>query len=149
MDLVRVQVEILYPGCEIVGQTNVPMYLNPPRPFLLRPRLKWKLGKKMDTIVVQEQAARLHFQSLGTAMDMITLGDLDFLLTLHDEEAFFRPWIDDWITMAVREGDPVLTPHYKRWCRIAAFDANVDSETIRFAGWLPEGDKLRKLLEAE
>lgn len=104
MDLVRVQVEILYPGCEIVGQTNVPMYLNPPRPFLSRPRLKWKLGETMDTIVVLEQVARLHFQSIGTAMDMVTLGDLDFLLTLKTEEELFEPWIDDFVELAMREG---------------------------------------------
>jgi hypothetical protein len=154
MDLVRVQVEILYPGAKIVGQTNIPMYLRPPRPFLSRPRVPvFKLGETMDTIVIQEQAARAHFQSMGTSMDMITLGDLDFLLTLHTEEALFRPWIDDWIAMAVKETrEPIEEPVaslYHKWCRLAVFDTDINTETIRFAGWLPEGDKLREVLEAK
>ncbi len=149
MDLVRVQVEVLYPGCEIVGAHTIPMYIAPPRPFLSRPKeLKWKLGNTLDTIVVLEQAARLHFQSIGTAMDMVTLGDLDFLLTLKTEEELFEPWIDRFVELAVRDGDEA-EKYYKRWCRIAGFDVDVENEAIRFAGWLPEGDRLRAVLEAK
>ena len=99
----------------------------------------------MDTIVVQERMARAHFQSMGTAMDLITLGDLDFLLTLKTEKELFRPWIDQFIEVAVKEGEATAA-YYKRFCRIGAFDVDVNNQKIRFAGWLPEGHQLRALL---
>jgi hypothetical protein len=144
LDLARIQVEVLDPGCKIVGQTNISMYLNAPRPFVLWPHMsKYKLGDTMDTIVVQERMARAHFQSMGTAMDLITLGDLDFLLTLKTEKELFEPWIDQWIDLAVKEGEAPAA-NYKRFCRIGAFDVN--NQKIQFAGWLPEGHQLRALL---
>lgn len=82
---------------------------------------------------------------MGTAMDMVTLGDLDFLLTLKTEEELFGPWIDELIQFAVREGEATIE-HYVRWCRIAGFDVQMETETIRFAGWLPEGKELRKVM---
>jgi len=145
MDLVRIQVEVLDPGCKIVGQTNIPMYIHPPRPFLSRPpKPKWRLGETMDTIVMQERVARLHFQSIGTGIDLVTLGDLDFLLTLKTEEELFDPWVEKFIELAVKEGMAV-EQYYKQWCHIAGFDVDVEAETIRFVGWLPEGEELRTL----
>ena len=38
LDLARIQVEVLEPGAVIAGNTNVAMYLNPPRPFHLMAR---------------------------------------------------------------------------------------------------------------
>lgn len=146
MDLVRIQIEVLFPGCKVVGNHNIPMYAHPPRPFLSRPSpVLWKLEGAWDKIVIAEQLARLHFQSIGTAIDGVTLGDLDFLLTLKTEEELFNPWIDEFIELAVREGE-TTEPNYKRLCRIAVFDVDVKHEKIQFAGWLPTDNKLRKVL---
>jgi len=145
LDLVRVQIEVLEPGCVIVGKTNIPMYLNPPRPFIIWPeRLQWRLGKALDAIVVKEMAARIHIQTMGTGVDLVTLGDLDFLLTLHTEEELFKPWIGEWVAMAMKEVMP--TKGYRKWCRIGVFEVDVDDEEVKFAGWLPEGNALQKML---
>ena len=150
MDLVRVQVEVLYPDCEIVGQTNIPLYLNPPRPFLVWPSSPaWRFGKTMDTIVIQNKTTRFHFQSIGTAMDMITLGNLDFLLTLKSEGQLFGPWLAQFAEKAAWEGDALAQNNYRRFCRIAAFEVSVPGEEIYFAGWLPGNNVLRKVLEAK
>ena len=45
----------------------------------------------MDPIVIKQMTAWLHIQTMGTGMDLITLGDLDFLLTLHTECELFEP----------------------------------------------------------
>jgi hypothetical protein len=145
LDLVRIQIEVLEAGARIIGQTNISMYLNAPRPFVLWPHMsKYKMGDTMDTIVVQEQMARAHFQSMGTTMDLITLGNLDFLLTLKTEKELFEPWIDQFVALAVKEVEPAKG--YRKWCRIGVFDVHVDTETIKFAGWLPEGNELRILV---
>ena len=80
-------------------------------------------------------------------MDLITLGDLDFLLTLHPEQKLFGPWLGEFVAMTVREVRP--KKGYRKWCRIAAFNVDVNTETIKLAGWLPEGDELRSVLEAK
>jgi hypothetical protein len=145
LDLARIQVEVLEPGAVIVGKTNIPLYLNPPRPFFSWPEKPvWELGHALDAIVIKEMTARLHIQTMGTGMDLITLGDLDFLLTLHSEQKLFEPWLGEWVAMAVREVRP--KKGYRKWCKIAAFDVDVDIDMIKLAGWLPEGDKLRMLL---
>ena len=36
-------------------------------------------------------------------MDMITLGDLDFLLTLHTEQELFKSFLGMFVAMAVKE----------------------------------------------
>jgi hypothetical protein len=148
IDLARIQVEVLEPGAVIVGNGNIAMYINPPRPFISWPdKPTYGLDKGFDSIVVKEMTARIHIQTLGTGMDLITLGDLDFLLTLHPERKLFGPWLGMFVAMAVKAERPVKG--YRKHCRIAAFDVDVKQEKIRFAGWLPEGDKLRKLLEAK
>jgi hypothetical protein len=145
LDLARIQVEVLEPGTVIAGNTNVAMYLNPPRPFISWPdKVSFQLGNALDAVVVKEMTARIHIQSMGTAMDLITLGDLDFLLTLHSEQELFKPYLGAWVARAVRE--VAAKKGYRKWCKIAAFDVDVDTETIKLAGWLPEGDKLRMLL---
>lgn len=145
LDLARIQIEVLEPGAIIAGKTNIPLYLEPPRPFILWPqKTVWQLGHALDEIVVKEMVARVHIQTMGTAMDMVTLGNLDFLLTTHTEEELFRPWIDQWVVKVVREVRPKSC--YRKWCRIAAFDVDVQTEKIMFAGWMPDGEELRKLL---
>ena len=145
MDLARIQVEVLEPGAVIAGKTNIPLYLNPPRPFIAWPgKPVWELGNALDAIVIKEMTARLHIQTMGTGMDMVTLGDLDFLLTLHTEQELFEPWIGEFVAQAVKEVKSAKG--YRRWCRIGVFDVEVDTETIQFAGWLPEGEELRAVV---
>ena len=148
LDLARIQVEVLEPGAVIAGNTNVAMYLNPPRPFISWPdKVAFQLGNAMDAVVVKEMMARIHIQSMGTSMDLITLGDLDFLLTLHTERELFEPWIGAFVAQAVKEVKP--EKGYRKWCRIGVFEMDVDTETIEFAGWLPEGNELRKLVATD
>jgi hypothetical protein len=145
LDLARIQVEILEPGAVIAGKTNIPLYLNPPRPFLSWPaKPVWELGHALDAIVIKEMTARLHIQTMGTGVDLITLGDLDFLLTLHTERELFEPWIDRFVAQAVKEVKP--EKGYRKWCRIGVFDVEVETGTIEFVGWLPEGNELRILV---
>ena len=147
IDLARIQVEVLEPGAVIAGNTNVAMYLNPPRPFISWPdKPTYSLDKGFDSIVIKEMTARIHIQSIGTSMDMITLGDLDFLLTLHTEQELFKSFLGMFVARAVREVRPKRG--YRQWCRIAAFDVDVNAETIKLAGWLPQDDALRAVLEA-
>jgi len=145
MDLARIQIEVLEPGAVIAGKTNIPLYLDPPRPFFSWPEKPvWALGHALDAIVIKEMTARLHIQTMGTGMDLVTLGDLDFLLTLHTERELFEPWIGAFVAQAVKEVKPAKG--YRKWCRIGVFEVEVDRETIQFAGWLPEGEELRRLV---
>jgi hypothetical protein len=124
------------------------MYLNPPRPFIIWPeKLQWELGNAMDAIVVKEMAARIHIQTMGTGIDLITLGDLDFLLTLHTEDELFKPWIGEWVAKVI--AITKATNYYRKWCRIAVFDVDMQTEKIKFLGWLSDGDKLRTVLETK
>ena len=146
MDLVRVQVEVLEPGAVIAGNTNIAMYLNPPRPFVSWPsKPLYELHTGFDHIVVKEMTARLHIQTMGTSMDLITLGDLDFLLTLHTEEELFDPYIGAWVALAVKNERPIKC--YRSFCKIAVFDTSIRKSEIKFAGWLPQGEALRAVLE--
>ena len=77
-------------------------------------------------------------------MDLICLGDLDFLLTLHTEQELFKSFLGMFVARAVREVRP--KKGYRKWCKIAAFDVDVSTEKIQLAGWLPESEKLRMLL---
>ena len=146
LDLARIQVEVLEPGAVIAGNTNVAMYLNPPRPFISWPdKVAFQSRKGFDAVVVKEMTARIHIQSMGTSMDMITLGDLDFLLTLHTEQELFKSFLGMFVARAVREVRP--KKGYRKWCKIAAFDVDVSTEKIQLAGWLPQDDALRAVLE--
>ena len=145
LDLVRIQVEVLEPGAVIAGNTNISMYLNPPRPFVSWPnKPAYGLDKGFDSVVIKEVTSRIHIQSMGTAMDLICLGDLDFLLTLHTEQELFKSFLGMFVARAVREVRP--KKGYRKWCKIAAFDVDVSTEKIQLAGWLPESEKLRMLL---
>ena len=55
LDLVRIQVEVLEPGAVIAGNTNISMYLNPPRPFVSWPnKPAYGLDKGFDSVVIKE-----------------------------------------------------------------------------------------------
>ena len=149
LNLVRGQIDLLRAGATVAGDHNVKLYTSPPRPFLLHPKKpSFILDQGWTHIRLTSDLTRFHFQSMGTEVDQVTLGDLDFMLTLKTEEEVFAPFLHAFKEKAVRATDwngIHLQDTWKNWCGIAAVD--VLSERIRFMGWVPMNMDLVSILE--